>query len=112
MSIPNKKDSANKEAIIKSFKVASSRSGVAGFILGFDSDNLVTTHIENMKMNSVSRIVIALFSQMCDFEASQGQMSKEYRATMIEMKESFLKLVRDYNGKFEAIRNSGKTKTS
>lgn len=110
MATKDKKTS--KDDIIKAFKVAGERAGVAGFIVGFEDDGLVTTHMEKIPMQSVSRIVIALFQQMCDFEASQGQMSKEYRATMAEMKGEFLAMIKNYNGKFDAIRNSGKTKTS
>lgn len=101
-----------KDQVVKDFKVAAERAGVPRFILGFDDEGLVTTHMENISMQSVSRIVIALFGQMCDFEASQGQMSKEYRAAMTEMKNDFLKLIKSYNEKFDAIRNSGKTKSS
>lgn len=106
------KKGESKEAAVKAFKVAGDRAGVKGFIVGFEEDGLVTTHMEGIKMSSVSRIVIALFSQMCDFEAAQGHMSEQYRATMIEMKNEFLDLIKRFNAKFEAIRNSGKTKTT
>ena len=109
----NGKDIAqSKDAIIKAMKVGADRAGLKSFILGFDVDGLITTHIENSPMNSVSRIVIALFQQMCDFEASQGHMSDPYRATMTQMKEEFLAMIKKYNGKFENIRNGGKTKSS
>ena len=101
----------SKEAVIKAFNVAGERAGQSSYILGFDQDGIVTTHMEKIPMTSVSRIVIALFNQMCDFEASQGHMSQEYRATMIEMKNEFLAMVKRFNAKFEKIRTGGKTKS-
>lgn len=102
----------SKEAVIKAFNVAGERAGQPSYIVGFDQNSIVTTHMEKIQMTSVSRIVIALFNQMCDFEASQGHMSQEYRATMLEMKEEFLALIKRFNAKFEKIRNSGKTKST
>ncbi len=102
----------SKEAVVKDFIIAAERAGVPGFVLGLEDAGLVTTHLQNMPMNGVSRIVIALFSQMCDFEAAQGHMSPEYRATMKEMKDEFLKMIKTYNARFDALRNGPKTKTS
>lgn len=105
------KGKVSKESVIKAFNVAGERAGQSSYVLGFDQDGIVTTHMEKMPMTSVSRIVIALFQQMCDFEASQGHMSQEYRATMLEMKAEFLDLIKRFNVKFEKIRNGGKTKS-
>lgn len=108
MTTPIKK---TKEAIIKDFIVAGDRAGIDSFILGFEADGLITTHLQKMPMNILSRLVIGLFNQMCDHEASQGQMSDAYRATMLDLKKEFGVLVKAYNAKFDKIKSSGKTKT-
>ena len=102
----------SKDAIIKDFIVAGDRAGVDSFILGFEEDGLITTHLQKMPMNVLSRLTIGLFNQMCDHEASQGQMSDSYRATMLDLKKEFNVLVKTYNAKFDTIKKSGKTKTA
>lgn len=89
-------------------------TGVPGFVVGFELDGLVTTHFENMPMASVARIVIALFNQMCDYEAAQGHMSKEYRQAMVDLKNEFHSLIKAHNARFELIKKAGKpgTKTA
>lgn len=101
----------SKDAIIKDFIVAGDRAGVPSFVLGFEADGLITTHLQKMPMNVLSRLTIGLFNQMCDHEASQGQMSTEYRATMRALKNDFGALVTRYNAKFDSIKSNGKTKT-
>ena len=100
----------SKDAIIKDFIVAADRAGVPSFVLGFEADGLITTHLQKMPMNVLSRLTIGLFNQMCDHEASQGQMSDAYRATMGDLKKEFNDLVKEYNRKFDKIKSSGKTK--
>ena len=102
----------SKDAIIKDFIVAGDRAGIDSFVLGFETDGLITTPLQKMPMNILSRLVIGLFNQMCDHEASQGQMSDAYRATMLDLKKEFGVLVNGYNAKFDAIKKTGKTKSS
>lgn len=101
----------SKDAIIKDFLIAADRAGVPSFVLGFEADGLITTHMQNMPMNVLSRLTIGLFNQMCDHEASQGQMSDSYRATMLDLKKEFNALVKTYNAKFDKMKGSVKTKT-
>jgi len=97
--------------LAKDFTVVADRAGIESFLLVFVNGDTVTTHLEKMPMNILSRAVIGLFNQMCDHEASQGQMSTEYRATMTALQKEFNTLVKQYNVKFDAIKKSGKTKT-
>ena len=104
--------SKSSDAIIKDFRVAAERAGIESFALAFEVDGLLTTHLEKMPMGSTSRTAIHLFNQVCDHEASQGQMSTEYRAAMVALKKDFNALIKATNDKIDKMKGvGGKTKT-
>lgn len=100
----------SKDAIIKDFLTTAQKAGLGSFVVGFDLDGLVSTHLEKIQMNSLSRITIFLFNQLCEHEISLGDPA--YKGVFGDLKKDFSNLIQAHNAKCEKIKSTGKTKSS
>lgn len=99
----------SKDAIIKDLIASCSKAGIDSFAVGFDLNGLVSTHLEKMPMNSLSRITIFLFNQLCEHEISLGDPA--YKGVFGDLKKDFSNLIQAHNAKCEKIKSISNSKT-
>ncbi len=90
-------------AKIKAISEAAKKSGLEGLVFGFDQGGVLTTHIENTSMLISSRIAIAVFDQVCEYEMNNARMSTEYRDAVKELHDEFHTLLKVFNSRVESM---------
>jgi hypothetical protein len=95
----NKKSNEfSAEQAIKALTNIAATYGITGFLLGFKNEQgLLTTHIERLPSATAFNIIITLFNQVCDLEATRPQATGQQREAVAQLQQDFIAAIKSYN---------------